>query len=450
MFTGCIFRFLNLATLPNGIWVDEAKNGVDALISLHEGQLKIVYTRFFPREGLYVWLLTVTHFFIEPSQLALRLPAAITGCLTIITTYFMSSDLSRQSKLANKQESALIGLIAAALISTLYLHINFSRIAFRAILDPFFITLTTSLIIRSLRPNSNKLFSLFTGVIAGFGILGYIAYKSMFIAYIFLIFSLIIRYKYKTVKQGLLLILGTIIGTLPLVTYIFLYPSAYFKRLEAVTQEASGFQWDIFLSNFILIIKSIWGDGDPNGRHNLDAMPILPLALVVFLAIGFITIVVLTIHKRLNNILIIFVGLSLISTVSISAISIGGQPHALRSIGVLIPVIFIVAVGIERTMQVIKFNSAKAQLMTLTIVLLYLSANTYHNYFVKFKEKSGAHFQKKINQYILELIHSEGPKTITIYDADDEFELNILLYYTANKPKTHNIEIKYDNNFKKR
>jgi len=141
-------RFPFLSQVPPGFFCDEASNGYDAycLLLTHRDQ----YGNFFPlftrafgdyRETLYI-LFTIPFIkFLGLRELATRLPAALIGTLTVFILYLLGKEFFDRR----------LGCLSALFLAISPWHIQFSRIAFRAILFPFFFCLALFLFFRSLK-----------------------------------------------------------------------------------------------------------------------------------------------------------------------------------------------------------------------------------------------------------------------------------------------------------
>src|SRR5579863_1289083 len=122
-------RFYGLKTTPPGLYLDEAADGANAVQAWESGDFKVFYPEDNGREGLYINGASVFIHFLGPSAWALRLPAAVFGLLTVLGIYALTAELI----------SPLAGLCAAFFLASSYWHVNFSRIAFRAIAAPCFL-----------------------------------------------------------------------------------------------------------------------------------------------------------------------------------------------------------------------------------------------------------------------------------------------------------------------
>jgi len=83
------FRFYRLNSVPPGLYPDIAINGNDALLSLQTGEYKLFYPENNGREGLMMWLDAASMAIFGINVLALKIPAAIAGVLTVFGILFV-------------------------------------------------------------------------------------------------------------------------------------------------------------------------------------------------------------------------------------------------------------------------------------------------------------------------------------------------------------------------
>src|SRR6185437_9886321 len=81
-------RFFRLDSVPQGLLVDEAYNGLDAL-QIYDGARPIFLTGNFGREALFMYLQALAIGLVGPTDVALRLFAAVVGWLTIPLSYLL-------------------------------------------------------------------------------------------------------------------------------------------------------------------------------------------------------------------------------------------------------------------------------------------------------------------------------------------------------------------------
>ena len=126
-----VFRLWQLASVPPGLFGDEAVNGLDALDAL-AGRASVFYSANYGREGLAMLLFAAGIEAWGPTALALRLPTALGGIATALATYW----LGRELLAGTRYRGVLVPLLAALLLSASFWHVYTSRYAERLIFTP--------------------------------------------------------------------------------------------------------------------------------------------------------------------------------------------------------------------------------------------------------------------------------------------------------------------------
>ncbi|MBI4114218.1 MAG: glycosyltransferase family 39 protein, partial [Candidatus Niyogibacteria bacterium] len=283
------FRLFALGTVPPGLYPDEAMNGNNALEALRTHDFKTFYQENNGREGLYINLLAGVLALFGNEIWALRLLPALFGILTVLFTYLFTKELFKNNTVA---------LLAAFFMAISFWHINFSRIGFRAIMAPFFLTSSFYFLLLTLRENisdtKQKLAAAAGGVLFGLGFHSYIAYRIM---PLLLIFPALLIWK----KQGLsflgkkgclwcsfaLFIFFMIIAGLPLGMYYLQHPSDFLGRTSQISILDTSSPVKTLITNTFRTIGMFWFAGDGNWRHNFRGQPQLwgPIGLLFVLGI---------------------------------------------------------------------------------------------------------------------------------------------------------------------
>jgi 4-amino-4-deoxy-L-arabinose transferase-like glycosyltransferase len=146
-----ILRIIFLGNLPNGFFCDEASNGYDSYSILNT--LRDQHGNFLPlfaralddyRPSMYIYLTVPFIKIFGLSEFSTRLPAAVIGTLTVLALYYLAKEIF----------TPRVALISASLLAISPWHIQFSRIAFEAILIPLLFTLGILFFVKSFKqPN---------------------------------------------------------------------------------------------------------------------------------------------------------------------------------------------------------------------------------------------------------------------------------------------------------
>jgi 4-amino-4-deoxy-L-arabinose transferase-like glycosyltransferase len=214
---GLVVRTVRLGTVPHIMAGDEAQFGFES-VSLNE-QLHWVYNPF----QLGIWhhprtvhtLMLVFIKLMGQTVAAVRMPWAILGALTVPAVYLMGQRLFDRR----------VGLIAAAVMATFPLHIQFSRTAMDMTGDALFITLTLAFLTRALH-DGDELEAALAGLCLGLSQYFYFAGRiaaPLVIAYIGLYALHNRRAMWK--RAGVLLITGVVAG-------VVVFPNLYATTMD--------------------------------------------------------------------------------------------------------------------------------------------------------------------------------------------------------------------------
>ena len=342
-------RACNIENIPAGVYPDEAVNGTDALLANEAGEYKWFYTNNFGREGLFINLIAGAFKIFGVSVFALKLPSIIFGTLTVLGIFLLSFELFRGWRAA---------LIATYFTAFSFWAINFSRIAFRAIMMLPILVFSFYFIFRGLRTEKYRDF-IFAGLIFGLGFHTYIAFRIAPLILIILLLALLISQRNvfrRFWKKIIVFAVCVFISASPLLFDFYQHP----EYLQSRTGSISVLSPEVNQGNLIktlsqsvglsLVKFNFWGD--QNWRHNYPPYPVLnPIVGISFL-IGLIYLIAKFFHllflriKRKTRDRKFIIYTFLLSWFFIMLIpeflTAEGLPHSLRSIGVL-PVVYIIS-----------------------------------------------------------------------------------------------------------
>jgi uncharacterized membrane protein len=372
-------RLYHITTTPPGLYPDEAMDGNNALEVIQTNHFKVFYVEDNGREGLYVNTLV---FFIKAfgdKPWVVRFPAAIAGILTVAGMYFLGEELF----------GAETGLLAAFLLGTCFWHINFSRIGFRAIMAPLALTWTLYFLIKSFRsPKELRawILAILGGIIFAAGFYTYIAYR---VAPLLLLLLVLFFKKYQNFwKRAAIFVAVAFFVALPIGLYFLHNPGDFFGRTAEISVTNSGSPVQHFAVNLVKTLGMLNFAGDGNWRHNIAGTPELYLPVGILFLLGVILALISLWRSKekknqypLFSVLVVF-GWFILAILPAAA-SDEGIPHALRSILMLPPAIFLAAIaGIWAYRRIYDGGFEKtAATLTLLFVII-VSANAYISYFV--------------------------------------------------------------------
>jgi len=362
-----VVRFYNIDNAPSGIYPDEAENGFDALNALQNNDYKLFYTGNNGREGLFINLISLSVRFLNTSMLSLKLPSIIFGTLTVLGVYLLTKELFRSRR---------AGIIAAFFTAFSFWSINFSRIAFRAVMLPTILTFSFYYLFCGIRYNKiiynikNKKFwttSIFksylcfaaAGLIFGIGLHTYISFR---IAPFILLLSFIALWITKKHfwrdywKQSLIFIFTAFVTMAPLLWDFYQHPEYFSSRSGSISIFSPEMNQGHIIKTFFrslglsLVKYNFWGD--QNWRHNYPPYPILNPILGFTFLIGLVYLIIKWFHLLFLRIkhkirdrkfyVYTFILAWFFTMLAPEFLTAEGLPHALRSIGTL-PVTFIIA-----------------------------------------------------------------------------------------------------------
>ncbi len=163
-------RLTHLNAIPPGLWLDEALNGQDAVAVWQPGGegFRMVYPEEYPREPLYITLLACAVRVLGPVSVTLRLVSALIGIAALVLVFGMARALA----------GPRVGLLAAAVLATLFWHVLFSRLVFRTnLLAPWMAALVWTVVAWRRRPALWR--AALAGVLIGGGFYTYLAWYFM-------------------------------------------------------------------------------------------------------------------------------------------------------------------------------------------------------------------------------------------------------------------------------
>jgi 4-amino-4-deoxy-L-arabinose transferase-like glycosyltransferase len=458
-----VLRVYNINSVPAGIYPDEANNGTNA----YDAQLNNDYQWFYPdnngREGLYINMIALFFKLSGVSMLTLKLTSIIMGVLTVVGVYLLSREL-----FISKPRLALI---ASYLTAVSFWAINFSRIAFRAIMMLPILTFSFYFIFRGLRTKRWWNFAI-AGFIFGLGFHTYIAFRIAPLLLVVLFFLLLLQYGKKLFtnhwKHAIVFIIFMIISALPIFYTLYSHPEFVNSRTSDVSVFANN-DGNLPLALTQTITKSLLMFnvyGDQNWRHGFPPYPTLePFVGLMFLGGLVLSTVIFFkyIYKRffanIKNRKFVIHGLLLAWFIGFLApefLTNEGLPHSLRSIGVL-PIVYIFAAFcinflIDLASRHSKFTYNLTLSLMIVLLLLAGICNTikYHKFWAQSTEQASA-FNQDLTD-IAKYIHTI-PKTTKIYVIADNMQRLPILLLNENRPNllfisdSETEKIQIDSNF---
>ncbi len=359
-------RLYDIQNYPAGLFPDVAANGEDALLIL-QGDTRPFYSRGNGREGLFFYMgaLAIKAFGIGVWQL--YLPSIAVGIATVLAMYFA----------VRPYFGKRAGLFAALFLATSSWHIAISRTGFRAILVPLCIALFTAFVgyvVRSVKAKKipdSYIYAAFAGAAFAGGFYTYIAYRAMIGVVVGIIILLLIASLHKKIgfphvkrygKQTLLALGVFVVCMLPLGIYFAQHPLEIVGRAGQVSVFNKQLQREFGGGTLLgtlgyttsTTVLSFFTHGDINWRHNVSGYPLVNPLVGLLLVLGFLWMLkgawdVLQTMKRGKEVhlgmIYPYVLLVLFGMMVPIITTAEGMPHALRSLGMLVPVYMMAGVA---------------------------------------------------------------------------------------------------------
>ncbi len=285
---GAFLRLIHIGDLPPGLYRDEAFYGLDAL-SVTRGELALYFAANNGREGMFMYLLAPAIALLGRTPEALRIVSALIGVATLIAIYAAGRSLF----------SHRIGVLGAAILAVTFWHLAISRVAFRAILLPFWLCVFSALFFALLRdPRAGRPWlALLAG--AAFGLTFYTYTSGQLIAVLLISFVALValvpsmRNCLRLPRVTWLgLLAGAVLTLAPLALWLLRHPDLYFARAGQVSilnpQINQGDLVGTLFDNLLKAAGMVAYQGDRIWRHNLSLRPVYAdwLAAAFFIGVG--------------------------------------------------------------------------------------------------------------------------------------------------------------------
>ena len=384
---GAFLRLYKLVQLPISSGFDPAYYGLDALAIL-DGELPVYLATNYGREVLFSYLVAVIYAGIGPSDFGIHLASAFVGILTIPMNYAVARELLRFS------DSRFIRcwgpVLAAGVLAMSYWHVVWSRFGVRAILIPFFVSLTMFLLLRALRTGHKHYFFL-AGLATGASLYTYQVGQLV----PFLVVTTVLIDWWSRRKEGrplayllslVWLAIPLLVVALPLVFYIWQHPGEFNQRVRDVSVVKTGMpvseQAGILVESLLTLFRFFTVEGDMHGMWSVGRLPGLNVALLSGFIIGLI-VLIWAWRKPLAQ-----VSLAWLAIMLVPAIFAGSGAVSKRALGALPLVTTLIALGFLSVVAFVRSRSPNGRLWPATAMLviggglLFTFVQTYNQYYV--------------------------------------------------------------------
>lgn len=393
---GAILRLAGLDHIPPGLYYDESADGVDALRVL-AGIHPVFFTGNQGREPLLIYMEAASSLLLGPTPLALHIPMAAVGILTVAATYSCFRALFGKS----------VAVIGAFLLAVSFWHVSLSRLALRPVGLPLFIAIAGYALWSGINRQSLRHFAL-GGLALGLSLYTYIPSRLGPVLFaLWLGGIMIVRLSrhdrsWRRIALGSGLAAGTLTVTFfPLGYYFASHPNEFFGRIR--TEAAVG-QVGTILHGFSQALIAVVWSGDPNPRQDLPGLPLVALPLGVLAIYG----IIVGLRSRPRE--TCFVLSWCAAMLAPAALSL--QPaHALRLVGELPYVLALPAIAID-ALQKQRIGRVKIGSILGVAVILFVGITSAWNYFVVWAPRpdTATAFQADLWSS-LQLLHDVPPDT---------------------------------------
>jgi len=431
LIVAAFFRLYDLDVVVPLLFYDEGGQGLDALDIL-AGRPSLFFSRSFGKEPFFIYLVTPFVVLLGRGILAVRLPAALLGTFTVLTTYLLVKELFHSDGERRSQHMALLTTLFLAIS---YWHITLSRIGFRANAMPPLEALSFLFLWRGLRIKRPWCYAL-SGLFLGLTLYTYVAAR--FVPLVLVVFLLLVsrggRELTTSWRPWALLFLMALLVFAPLGFYFLIHPADFFRRASLVWLQINVSRGEALSLAFRSVVYNfgLFGFvGDNYWLYNIKGRPLLnpPLALLFWLG------VLLSINRwRQPRYLFLLLWLPIMVMPSI--IALDPIPHSTRSCGTipltsLFPSLVIVEAlnpDLQRRWPGIWRSAVRilrpAFALLVTALLFYTSYSAYRDYFTIWAQRDEVYwaFDGQITELAHRINEDDDPQVVYLFPVNYGFK----------------------------
>lgn len=276
-------RFYDLAVNPGGIYGDEASEGLDALKLLHQPGFHPDWLVWFQddggREALFAYVVAAAFHFFGETALVLRGTAAAFGVAGVLGI-----------GLLGRRFGTWTGIVAAAWAAGSLWLVCVSRDGMRNAIVPLFAALALIALLHwAARPGRGT--AALAGAVTSVAAL-YTYQPLKLLPLLVVVWVLWLRHydrpRYNELRAGMVPFAAAFLAVgAPMLIVAATNPISFFGRATVVSAFNPGSAADSSIPVHMLRTFGMFGFiGDQNGRHDISALPLLPLPLVAVAALG--------------------------------------------------------------------------------------------------------------------------------------------------------------------
>ncbi len=291
MLVAFLIRALDISHFPIALNGDEASFGLGAVDFLNGDWNNIFSLNWLSFPALYFLIPASSIHFLGQTTLALRLPSAFAGSLTVAGVYLLGRLLYNHRT----------GLFGALLLAGLHFHIHFSRLGINNIWDGLFFVLVTAAFWRAWQTGRRTYF-LIAGFLTGLALYFYVTARILPILIVLwlIIFWFIDRPAFKRNWPGLVfMFFMAVVVCAPLAWFYITHLSDFMAPFNRVSifrtyGQSSTQTWPtLFLGLLSQIIDGFRGYTDLATRFWYDSgVPVLRPLYAAFFTLGFVSLLI--------------------------------------------------------------------------------------------------------------------------------------------------------------
>ena len=391
-------RLYQIEQLPPGFHYDEAAAALDALDVL-AGRHMVFSPRSYGREMLFVYVAAPLVALLGPTQLAVRLPTAIVGVLTVLVTYLLARKLfeTEDSRLAQ-----WTGLLAALFLAVSFWHLTLNRIGFRANYLPLAEVLCFFFLWRAVESRRVWDFIL-SGAFLGLSLHTYSSGRFVPIVLVVSFAAFLLTQRGRKLvlslkRHWVLLASVALLVFAPLLIYLLANPEYLVPRAKALSVFSpylhQGDFWGLLRRSILGNLGLFGFQGDNNWLYNISGRPQVDAIQAVLFWLGLALCLIRWRRPRYLFLLVWWFVMLLPSVLAPDPI-----PHSLRAIGTL-PVACIVSarflsgllLSLRRRLQPRWARLSLAMLVVLPLYAGWAGYNTWHSYFEVWRSREEVYY----------------------------------------------------------
>jgi 4-amino-4-deoxy-L-arabinose transferase-like glycosyltransferase len=328
------FRLYQVGQVPPGPHYDEAAAALDALDVLH-GRHTVFSMRSYGREMLFVYVAAPLIALLGPTRLALRLPVALVGVLTVLVTYLLARELFDQE---DKLQARWTALGAALFLGVSFWHLVLNRLSFRANYLPLTEVLCFFFLFRAQQTGRLKHY-LLSGLFLGLSLHTYTAARLVPLVVAIYLGALVLTREGRSLvipswRRWVLLGLVALGVCAPLLIFFLTRPEAFLLRARGISilnpSVHHGDFWGLLGQSVLGNLAQFGFKGDEHWVYNLPGRPGLDAIQAALFWLGLALCLVRRRQPQYLFLLLWWVIMLLPSILAPDPI-----PHSLRAIGTL-------------------------------------------------------------------------------------------------------------------